>query len=210
MSLRKFILVSIIVTGALAGQPLSASQTVLDASNAEVFARARAAEPRQLGTVSVQELRRPLSEDGLRLLDKAKDSIARGETARGMEQLRAAQRDPSVEAYALGMLATEHIKRGDAGTALVELESAVALQPGIAANQSNLAYLLGAKQRNEEALVHAKKALQLDPSHSKTRFVLAQILLQMGRREEAVFHPRRAAEEIPGAGVLLTRVMQGR
>lgn len=207
MSLHtRIVLIFAILTGAMAGQPLTASRAVLDASNAEIHSLPRVAEER--GTISVQELQRPLEGRGLKLLLKAKESFARGEAVRGMEQLRAATREQSAEPYALGMLATEHIKRGDLDTALAELETAVALQPGIAANHSNLAYLLGARQRNEEALVHARKAVQLEPLRSKARYVIGQILLQMGRKDEAAFHLRRAAEEIPAARALLTRVEQ--
>jgi Flp pilus assembly protein TadD len=200
------VLIFTILAGAMVGQPLLVTRGPLDASNSEFHSAPKAAEER--GTISVHELQRPLEGRGLKLLIKARESFARGEAVRGMEQLRAAAREQSAEPYALGMLATEHIKRGDLDTALVELQSAVALQPGIAANHSNLAYLLGVRQQNEEALVHARKAVQLEPLRCKTRYVIGQILLQMGRKEEAEFHLRRAAEEIPAARALLSRVAQ--
>ena len=206
--ITRSVLIFTILSGALVGQPLTAQQTMLDASNGQILARPRVHDPNERGTISVQELQDPPSNRGMRMLDKAKQLIARGEIARGMEQLRAAQRETSVEAYALGMQATEHFKRGDLDTAMLELETAVALRPGIAVNQSNLAYMLGVKRRNEEALAHAKAALRLDPAHCKTRYVMAQILLQMGRTEEAAFPLRKAAEEIPEARALLSRVMQ--
>lgn len=206
MSLHtRIVLIFSILTGALVGQPLTANQAVLDASNTEIRTRLFRAEPNERGTISVHELERPLEGRGLKLLAKAQNLLTKGETIRAMEQLRAAAREQSAEPYALGMMAAEHIKRGDFDTALAELQSAVALHPGIGANQSNLALLLGAKQRNEEALAHAQKAVRLQPLVCKSRYVLGQILLQMGRNKEAAFHLKLAAEEISGARALLTR-----
>ncbi len=157
------------------------------------------------GTVSVRELEKPLEGKGLRLITKAKELIARGESAQAMEQLRAAMRDPDAEPYALSILASEHLKQGDFDSAVNELQEAVHMLPGIAANQSNLAYALGVKGRNEEALIAARKALQLDPGRPRTRFVLAQILMQLGDWKEAEFHLTKAADELSGARALLAK-----
>ena len=46
--------------------------------------------PASMGTVSVRELERPLSGKGLELLEKAQNSIAKGDVSRGLEQARAA------------------------------------------------------------------------------------------------------------------------
>ncbi len=160
-----------------------------------------------VGSVSVQELERPLAGKGLKLLAKAKDLIARGDQARGMEQMRAALGEPGTEPYALSMLAAEHLKQGDFDSAIAELQSALQLMPGLAANQSNLALALASRRRPDEALPHARKALQLDPRSVKTRYVLGLILLELRQNEEAQFHLKVAAEEIPGAREVIAKFL---
>jgi Flp pilus assembly protein TadD len=157
------------------------------------------------GTISVRELAQPLEGNGLKMLRKAKELLAQGEVAQGMDELRSAMRDAVAEPYALAMLGGEHLKRGDFDTAIKELEEAAHLSPGMAATQSNLAYALSAKGRNEEALGAARKALQLDPGRPKIRFVLAAILMELGRWSEAEYHLRKAADENAGARKLLAK-----
>jgi Flp pilus assembly protein TadD len=206
---------SVFIFIALAG--LSQSQSFsgnqpwpLDASNSEMgFAKTLPGEVHGSagGTVSVQELQRPLEGKGLRMLQKAKDLMARGDHARGMEQMRAALREPGAEPYAWGMLGAEHLRRGDLASAVMELQSAVNLLPGVPEHQSNLALTLAALHRNDEALVHARKAVQLNPSRPKTRYVIGVILLEMRHNEEAEFHLRLAAKEVSGAQVLLDKYL---
>ena len=161
--------------------------------------------PASMGTVSVRELERPLSGKGLELLEKAQNSIAKGDVSRGLEQARAAAKYPAAEGYALGILATEHLKARDLNAAIEELQQATMLLPGKAALHSNLAYALGLNGRSEEALKEARMALKLDPGRSKVRLVLGMILLQSGRKEEARFHLRKAAVELSGARSLLAQ-----
>lgn len=197
-----------IVNGVVQAQQFKGESWPRDASNSEM-AFPRPGEirgPVSGGTVSVQELERPLEGRGLQMLLKGRDLIAHGDSARGLEQMRAALMEPSAEPYALAMLGAEHLKHGDYDAAIAELQAAVEQMPGVAASQSNLAYALFVRQRNDEALNHARKAVQLDPGRSKTRYVIGQILLQMGRREEAEFHLKRASEEVAGARALLAKL----
>jgi Flp pilus assembly protein TadD len=193
----------IILTGA-AAQSWAPHSGPLDASNNEMSLGRRSTEGQvSSGTISVQELRHPLEGKALQIILKARGFFAKGDSAQGMDQLRTAMRNPDAEPYALSILATEHLKRGDYEMAIVELQDAIHLLPGLASNHSNLAFALGVRGRDREALREAQKAVQLDPAHPKYRYVLGQILLQMGRREEAAFHLKLAAEEIPGARALL-------
>ena len=79
----------------------------------------------------------------------------------------------AAEGYALGILATEHLKARDLVAAIEELQQATMLLPGKAALHSNLAYALGLNGRPAEALKEARMALKLDPGRSKVRLVLA-------------------------------------
>lgn len=161
--------------------------------------------PASMGTISVRELERPLEGKGLALLLKAKDLIAKGDVEHGLEKARAAAQYPAAEPYAIGMLATEHLRQGNTGLAVSELQQATMLLPGKVELHSNLAYALGTLGRNEEALKEARMALKLDPGRAKVRFVLGQILLQMGRKEEAKFHLQKAAMEVAGARKMLAQ-----
>lgn len=203
---------SVFILIALAGT-LGAQQSFFskDASNSEMNLSPLSSNEMRIpaatepGTISVRELAQPLEGNGLKMILKAKDLLARGEAGQGMDALRSAMRDSAAEPYALSMLGAEHLKRGDFDSAIKELQEAVHLSPGIAATQSNLAYALVVRGRNEEALVAARKALQLDPGKSRTRFVLAQILMQMGNWSEAEFHLKKAADEVSGARTLLAK-----
>lgn len=186
------------------------SNTVYDASNNPLPSNPFRTQdafmgPASMGTVSVRELERPLEGKGLTLLLKAKEFIAKGDVAHGLEKARAAAQYPAAEPYALGILATEHLREGQIDAAVVEFQQAAMLLPGKVELHSNLAFALGVVGRNEEALKEARMALKLDPGRAKVRFVLGQILLQMGREEEAKFHLKKAAVDIAGARKMLTQ-----
>ena len=198
---------------ALAGS-LGAQQSFFakDASGGEMYTTAasltgdlRMPKSGESGTISVRELAQPLDGKGLKMILTAKDLLARGETAKAMDELRSAMHDPKAEPYALAILGGEHLKHGDVDAAIAELQGSVHLAPGISSTQSNLAYALLIRGRSEEALIAARKALQLDPGKSRTRFVLAQVLMEMGRWSEAEFHLEKAADEVSGARLLLAK-----
>ena len=189
--------------------PLAGQMPLREASNTPIptnpFPAPEAFEGRgAVGTVSVQELERPVEGKARRLLEDATRSIANGDVARGLELARAAARYPGAEGHALGILATEHLKAGSIDVAIEEYQRATVVLPGNAVLHSNLAYALGARSRYEEALKEARLALKLDPARVKVRLVLGMLLLETGARDEARFHLKKAAE-LPAARVLLAR-----
>jgi Flp pilus assembly protein TadD len=158
----------------------------------------------EAGTISVEELRNPLSGKSLRTILSAQQRLRAGERIQAREELRQAMNDPIAMPYAISMLGAEHIKTGEYDVALLELQQAVRLLPGRAENFSNLAYVLYLTGRTEEGLVEARKALQLDPIRPKTRLVLGMLLLRQGSHEaEAVVHLQAATQEIPSAHLAL-------
>ena len=210
-TLTRSVSIAIALAGSLSAQSLSFANatafTGADGSDMSAFTGGQYRTPvsGEPGTISVRELERPLEGKGLNVIQRAKELLASGDSAKAMEQLRIAMRDPVAEPYALSILGAEHLKHGDFESAIRELEVAVRALPGMAANHSNLAYALGVKGRNEEALIAARKALQLDPGRPRTRYVLAQILMQKGEWKEAEFHLRKAAPEVSGAQQLLAK-----
>jgi len=151
-------------------------------------------------TVSVEELRNPLSGKSLRMILSAQQRLRAGERVQAREELRRAMNDPIAMPYTISMLGAEHIKTGEYDVALRELQQAVKLLPGRAENLSNLAYALYLTGHNEEGVAEARKALQLDPARPKTRLVLGILLLRQGSHDaEAIAHIQAATQEIPSA-----------
>ena len=158
----------------------------------------------EAGTVSVEELRNPLTGKSLRTILTAQQHLRSGERIQGLQELRQAMNDPIAMPYAISILGAEHIKTGEYDVATRELQQAVKLLPGKPENLSNLAYVLYLTGHNEEGVAEARKALQLDPGRPKTRLVLGLLLLRQGSHEtEAIEHIQAATQEIPSAHLAL-------
>ncbi len=157
-------------------------------------------------SVSVEELRNPLTGKSLRAIVTAREHLTSGQHERGMQELRDAISDPVTMPYAISMLGVEHLKAGQLDTAIGELEQAIQLMPGRPENHSNLAYGFYLKGQTERGLGEVRKALQLDGGSPKTRLVLGMLLLQQGSHEaEAIHQLELAAQETPGAHLVLAR-----
>jgi len=156
------------------------------------------------GTVSVEELRNPLTGKSLKTILSAQQHLRSGERIQGLQELRQAMNDPIAMPYAISILGAEHVRSGEYDVATRELQQAVKLLPGRAENFSNLAYVLYLTGRIEEGVAEARKALQLDPARPKTRLVLGMLLLRHGSHEaEAIAHLQAATEEVPSAHLAL-------
>ena len=153
----------------------------------------------------MEELRNPLKGKSLRAIVAARDHLKSGQRERGIEELRAAMRDPAAMPYAMSMLGVEHLKTGQLDTAMGELEEASRLLPR-PENLSNLAYALYLKGETGRGLNEVRKALQMDGGKPKTRLVLGMLLLQQGSHEaEAIQQLQAAAAENPSAHLVLAR-----
>lgn len=171
---------------------------ILFVAAASLFAQSEA------GTISVEELRNPLTGKSLKAILTAQRHLRSGQREQGLEELRRAMKDPRAMPYAISILGAEHIKTGDFNVAVSELQQAVQLLPGRAENLSNLAYVLYLIGRTGEGLVEARKALQMDPARPKTRLVLGMILLRQGSHDaEAIAYLQAATGEIPSAHLTL-------
>ena len=124
------------------------------------------------GIISTEELARPVSRKGVKLLEKAQDHSRSGEHDKAIEELRLALQEPSAVPYAHSILGAEYLRTGRVAEAVIELEVAVQLLPHNAPNRSNFGfalYLAGERERGEQEV---RKALVLDSGNSKTRHVL--------------------------------------
>ena len=154
------------------------------------------------GTVSVSELRHPLSKDGAALVQKAQQLSRAGKQAEAIEVLRELLTDSASAGYARSLLGIEYLKMEDFKAASAHLKIAVTLMPWLPANHSNLGYALcrmGDRQSGEQEL---RAALNLDRRNPKTNFLLGVILLDKGL-PEARDHLRLALNAVKRAHLAL-------
>lgn len=161
------------------------------------------------GTVSVEELRNPLTGKSLKDILDAQRDLRSGHQDRAMEHLRQSLADPLARPYAVSILGGEHLKTGKLAAAVGELEEAVALLPGHGEVRSNLAYARALSGDLEAALGEARKALQLNPMSNRTRFILGDILLcRPESREQGIAYLRQIAADFPPAARELARYFE--
>jgi tetratricopeptide (TPR) repeat protein len=159
------------------------------------------------GTVSVEELRHPLSAKGDRLIDRAQRYAKAGEHAKAIDEFKLALKDPSAAPYARGLLGIEYLKTKDFSTAIAELLEAERLVPGIAANHTNLGYafcMTGERAQAEEEL---RAAVKLDPMAPQPRYLLGLVLLDR-RSQEAATHFSFARQVLRNAHLALAIMHQ--
>jgi tetratricopeptide (TPR) repeat protein len=74
---------------------------------------------------------------------------------------------------------------------------AIEINPRYAAAYANLATVLGAEGKVDEAIANARKAIELDPKHAEARFNLSAFLIAKGRLQEALDECLEAARLVP-------------
>ncbi|HEY1241147.1 MAG TPA: tetratricopeptide repeat protein [Bryobacteraceae bacterium] len=163
-------------------------------------------------TVSVQQLRHPLTRKARRLLAKAESYLKHGQRAKGKEQLTEAVREPSAAPYAHAMLGTEYLRDRQLPDAIVELETAARALPmsGVHSNLGFALCLTGDIKRGQEEL---EEALRLDGNSAKTRFLLGIVLLnQKSTEAEAQRELNMARTQVRAAHLALavSEIRRGR
>jgi tetratricopeptide (TPR) repeat protein len=137
------------------------------------------------GTVSVDQLRHPLSGKAGRLIENGQKFSKAGDYQKAIGEFRQALNEPAAVPYAHSLLGTEYLKIGDAPAASIELSEAARLLPGVPANHSNLGYaylLMGKRQAAEREL---REAIKIDHTSPQPRFLLGLLLLDGGTTEAA-------------------------
>lgn len=161
--------------------------------------------PGAMGTISVQQLRHPLSAKSKRILAEAQKASERGDYLKAIGILRGALNDPSAAGYARMNMGVAFMRAGKPEEAVPELQEAVRLMRDDAAVRTNLAYALLMTKRVDAAEVEARRALELDRNDARARLVMGQILLLQGQMDEALEDLRLASREIPKARVMLAQ-----
>lgn len=166
-------------------------------------AEANPGAPAGSDTVSVQQLRHPLSHRWEMLLAQLQSDLAKGHVKHANKLMARALKDPAAAPYAHGILGTHYLKHGWPAAAIPELQQAAQTLP-MASVHSNLGYalcLMGQTKRGEEEL---QEALSLDGNSSQTRFLMGIVLLnQKSRDREARYDLRMAVGKVPTARLAL-------
>src|SRR5436190_8971688 len=135
------------------------------------------------GTVSVDQLRHPLSRKGQQLIEPGQRHAKADEHAKAILEFRRALEESSAAPYAHGLLGIEYLKLNDAPSAIVELRQAVQLLPGIAANHTNLGYALCLTGQRKWAERELREAIRLDRTSFQARYLLGLLQLDQRSRE---------------------------
>ena len=155
-------------------------------------------------TVSVDELRHPLSRKGQKLIDKIEKELQAGDRSSAMEELNLAVKEPSAAPYAHNILGVEYLKVHKVSEAVDELAQAIALMPGFAAGHSNLGYALCLNGQSEQGFQEIEQALNLDRSSLRAHFLKGVILMDRGAGDhEAWQNLEEAQREVPTAHLAL-------
>lgn len=154
-------------------------------------------------TISVAQLKHPLSRKARSMLSKAQTELFAGKTTEGFNDLEKALQDKSAVPYASSARGIAYLTAGKIPEAISELNRAVQEMP-LSANFSNLAYaylLHGDADQGEKNL---QRALQLNPSSAPTHYLMGLVLLDSNpRNREACDNLRQAERGVPKAHIAL-------
>ena len=134
------------------------------------------------GTVSVDQLRHPLSRKGQQLIERGQRYAKANQHAKAILEFRRGLEEASAAPYAHGLLGIEYLKLNDAPSAIVELREAVQMLPGIAANHTNLGYALCLTGQRKWAERELREAVRLDRTSFQAWYLLG--LLQLDKRSQ--------------------------
>ena len=121
-----------------------------------------------------------------------------GRTAQALAVFDAMLKRWPQDAYALGSRAHLHAQEGRSDLAIADAQALVAAHPKAnAAHWFNLAFLLEAADRLDEAETAFRQALVLDPKLDRAWYGLGLVLIRLGRHDDAVAALKRNTELQP-------------
>lgn len=128
------------------------------------------------GTISVDLLRHPLSEQAREMIEKAQRTAQAGDHLAAIEQLtKALAKHPESAAWIQPLLGVEYLRTDQNRAAIEALEQAVLLLPRDPINRSNLGLSLAIAGQFDRAQQELHQAIQLDASNDTTRRLLAVV-----------------------------------
>jgi len=162
------------------------------------FPREKPFSAASLGTISVDELRHPLSRRAQQQLERIQRDLKKGDRIAAIQKLTELQDDISAKAVVVGMLGAEYLAIGRVKEAITFLETAVHLQPSVAGNHSNLGYALCLLGQCDKGEAEVRVALMYDENCRQARYLMGVILLERGD-SLALSYLRFAEKDIPAA-----------
>ena len=128
------------------------------------------------GTISVDLLRYPLSEQAREMIDSAQHTAQAGDHLAAIEELtKALAKHPESAAWIQPVLGVEYLRTDQHQAAIQALEQAVLLLPRDPINRSNLGLSLAFAGQFDRAEKELREALQLDAKNDTTRRLLAAV-----------------------------------
>jgi tetratricopeptide (TPR) repeat protein len=154
------------------------------------------------GTVSVEELRHPLSARAQKLIDQGQRYAKNGEHDKAIAGFQRALKETSAVPYAHSLLGIEYLKTNNVPAAIVELREAVRLLPATAVNHANLGYAYCMSGRAEMGEQELREAIKLDKSSPQPQYLLGLLLLDQ-KSPEAGHYLVRAKPRLRAAVLAL-------
>lgn len=144
-------------------------------------------------TVSVAQLRHPLTRRGIKLIKKVQSYLRLGQREKAKEQLAEALQEPSAAPYAHAILGAQYLEDGQPAAAVPELENAASVL-AIAGVHSNLGFALCLTGHSAHGRQELAEALRLDGDSARARFLMGVALLDQQSEQKAAEYNLKLAQ----------------
>jgi tetratricopeptide (TPR) repeat protein len=117
----------------------------------------------------------------------------------------------ALEASRLYQTGLAHLQLGNSQPAAAFFQQALALNPELAGAHYNLAAILQASNRHQEAVEHYEKAIALKPDDFAAHNNLGNVLVALNRHDDAIAHYQKARAlrpDLPGAHMNFGNALQ--
>lgn len=159
-------------------------------------------------TVSLKQLQHKVPGEAQKEFGKGNAASMKGDQPRALDHFqKAVKLDPEF-AEAFNSIGTTYATLGDLQQAADHFQKAIDLVPDHVGATANLSIVLCRLKRYREAGELARRALKINPALFKLRYVLGISLMnEGGSRVEALDNLQRATVEVPGAHLLVARIL---
>ena len=152
------------------------------------------------GPVSIAQLQHPPARKAFSAVVTAQRFAESGDYRRAAEELEKAVKISPDYAAAYNNLAVQHIRLGEYGLAVEEIQRANDLMKPGPVQLCNLAFAQSKLERYDDAIASARASLKLDGNYAQAHYLLGALLARNPRTlGEALPHLERAAKVLPSA-----------
>ncbi len=172
-----------------------------------VPAQTRHARPAS-GQVSIARLMHPPSKKAVKLFREADRLSQRGATAAAVQKLKEVLALAPQFGEAHGNLGAEYARLSRFDEALAEFDAARTAGLETSGLYTNLAYVLLAVARSDQAEIAAKRAIALEPSNTRAHYMMGYALLARHAEPAAILdHLSIASQDLPSAILLSAQLL---